>query len=109
MTRTIAIASAGLAVLALSGDVSHPWRALLLAPFLLVGPGLAWTPHLVLDDLGTELVVAGAVTLALHSLTATALASFDAWTPAAAMGLTLVIAAAGVVLTDLRTHRTVRP
>ncbi|HMQ28366.1 MAG TPA: hypothetical protein PKA98_20425, partial [Acidimicrobiales bacterium] len=50
-----------------------PARVLVVTAFVLVAPGLAWTPHLPLHGVVEEATVAVALSLALTTVVATAL------------------------------------
>ena len=74
MTRRRAlVALTGAALAATVPLTPGPVRVLVVTAFVLVAPGLAWTPHLPLHGVVEEATVAVALSLALTTVVATAL------------------------------------
>jgi hypothetical protein len=95
-------AAAEIAVLSARHDLVGRTVVLL---FLLLGPGAALVPLLRLGDGMGELLLMIALSLSLDLLVALMLVLTRAWSPTAAMGLLLAVAAGGAIAQVARTGR----
>jgi hypothetical protein len=102
-TAVLAVAAAAeIAVLSSPRDALGRAAVLL---FLLVGPGAALVPLLRLDDGMGELLLMVALSVVLDLLVATTLVLTRAWSPTAAMGVLLTVAAGGAIAQVVRAGR----
>lgn len=107
MTRdsvvSIAIAIGGLLtgfLFAIDGD---SWmRAVLTTLFLLIGPGLAITRMMRIEDSMTEVTLAVATSLGLETMVATALLVTGFWSPGTALAIVISITLGCVVIAFAR-------
>jgi hypothetical protein len=87
----VAALAGGTAVLALL-DLHSPVRTLVTFVFLLVCPGLGLAHMIRMADRSSVLVVAVAISIAIDTLLAEAMAYANAWSPDAALAVLILIA-----------------
>ena len=88
VVAALATATAGFALLEVHSFV----RTLVTFAFLLVCPGLGLANMTRISDRGAILVTAVAMSIAINTLVAEAMAYANAWSPDAALGLLILIA-----------------
>jgi len=93
-----ALAVAGVALL---GEPS-PGRTLLVAVFLLLGPGLAIVGLLEIEDTWALLALAFAASAALDTAVALVLVYVTAWEPGAGLAVLIAVSVAGALLQAVR-------
>jgi hypothetical protein len=87
-------ASATVAVLAYSG-IHSPLRAVVVVPFLLVFPGLAWARLLSISDRAMTIILGIALSIVVDTAVPGTLVYAGAWSADAALAIVLGVTAAG--------------
>ena len=80
------------------GDLSSPIRPVLVLWFLLVCPGLAFVRLLRIKDLGNELTLAIALSLAIDSILAMVMIYAKLWSPKGGLSVLISLCVIGVML-----------
>ena len=86
------------AVVVIMLDVQGAPRAAALAPFLLAGPGLAWTTMTRVRSVMFELLLALMLSLAIETLAGVTLAAFDVWSPERMLTATMAVTGVGLLV-----------
>lgn len=88
------VASAIVAVLAFA-DVHSSLRAIVVPPFLLVFPGLAWARLLRISDRTMTMILAIALSIVVDTVVPGTLVYASAWSPSTAVAVVLAVTLAG--------------